>query len=287
MDAPGRRCASCPGHTDETTIGRECEHNPFVRVWRGAEPEGTRARSTVGGREATLVVWSPDYDGKGKAWVRFDDGADAIVGGSRVAARLMPVDAGAPARSALTGVAEPVSRDACPKGTVGCGAMRLHRRPLRGRLLRPPQRRPARGDAAADAEGGRLRARPRRRRRLQAAELDDAADRVSRTSGDAARRAQARRQDRGPARDPARRGARATSSTTWARRPRSQKDGVERDLQEAARGRARGARRGASARAARVADRRRPGRPDVPRRRRRLGRGRDQAHRRRSTRSSS
>jgi hypothetical protein len=24
------------------------------------------------------------YDGKGKAWVRFDDGTDAIVGGSRV-----------------------------------------------------------------------------------------------------------------------------------------------------------------------------------------------------------
>src|SRR4029077_11077962 len=22
-----------PGHTDETTIGREWEHNPFVRVW--------------------------------------------------------------------------------------------------------------------------------------------------------------------------------------------------------------------------------------------------------------
>jgi hypothetical protein len=31
-----------------------------------------------------LAVWSPDYDGKGKAWVRFDDGDDAIVGGSRV-----------------------------------------------------------------------------------------------------------------------------------------------------------------------------------------------------------
>jgi hydroxyacylglutathione hydrolase len=73
-----------PGHTDETTIGREWEHNPFVRVWRGVEPEGTE-RVTVGGRPATLVVWSPDYDGKGKAWVRFeDDGADAIVGGSRV-----------------------------------------------------------------------------------------------------------------------------------------------------------------------------------------------------------
>ena len=72
-----------PGHTDETTIGRERAENPFVRVWSGAEPEGTE-RVRVGGRDATLVVWSPDYDGKGKAWVRFDDGGDAIVGGSRV-----------------------------------------------------------------------------------------------------------------------------------------------------------------------------------------------------------
>jgi glyoxylase-like metal-dependent hydrolase (beta-lactamase superfamily II) len=75
-----------PGHTDETTIGREWEENPFVRVWRGIEPEGTRA-CTVAGRAATLVVWSSDYDGKGKAWVRFEDGTDAIVGGSRVSGR--------------------------------------------------------------------------------------------------------------------------------------------------------------------------------------------------------
>ncbi|HEY6032115.1 MAG TPA: MBL fold metallo-hydrolase [Gaiellaceae bacterium] len=72
-----------PGHTDETTIGREWEQNPFVRVWRGVEPEGTEP-VRVGGEDATLVVWSPDYDGKGKAWVRFADGRDAIVGGSRV-----------------------------------------------------------------------------------------------------------------------------------------------------------------------------------------------------------
>jgi hydroxyacylglutathione hydrolase len=72
-----------PGHTDETTIGREWEHNPFIRVWRGADPEGEE-RVRVNGRDATLIVWSPDYDGKGKAWIRFEDGDDAIVGGSRV-----------------------------------------------------------------------------------------------------------------------------------------------------------------------------------------------------------
>ena len=72
-----------PGHTDETTIGREWEENPFIRVWRGVEPEGTE-RVRVAGEDATLIVWSPDYDGGGKAWVRFDDGRDAIVGGSRV-----------------------------------------------------------------------------------------------------------------------------------------------------------------------------------------------------------
>jgi hydroxyacylglutathione hydrolase len=72
-----------PGHTDETTVGREWEENPFVRVWRGLDPEGDEP-CRVRGEEATLVVWSPDYDGKGKAWVRFRDGRDAIVGGSRV-----------------------------------------------------------------------------------------------------------------------------------------------------------------------------------------------------------
>jgi hydroxyacylglutathione hydrolase len=73
-----------PGHTEETTIGRERDANPFIRVWSGAEPELGESVS-VGGRDATLVVWSPDYDGKGKAQVRFaDDGSEAIVGGSRV-----------------------------------------------------------------------------------------------------------------------------------------------------------------------------------------------------------
>ena len=72
-----------PGHTDETTIGREWEENPFVRVWRGIDPV-REERCRVAGQPATLLVWSPDYDGKGKALVRFEDGREAIVGGSRV-----------------------------------------------------------------------------------------------------------------------------------------------------------------------------------------------------------
>ena len=72
-----------PGHTDETTIGREWEQNPFVRYWRG-EARSIDEPVRVGGEDATLVVWSPDYDGNGKALVRFADGREAIVGGSRV-----------------------------------------------------------------------------------------------------------------------------------------------------------------------------------------------------------
>jgi hydroxyacylglutathione hydrolase len=72
-----------PGHSEETTIGREWDENPFIRVWRGVEQEEDE-RCHVGGVEATLVAWSNDYDGGGKGWVRFRDGRDAIVGGSRV-----------------------------------------------------------------------------------------------------------------------------------------------------------------------------------------------------------
>jgi hydroxyacylglutathione hydrolase len=72
-----------PGHTEETSIAREREENPFVRYWLGAAPSVDEA-VRVGGDPGTLVVWSPDYDGKGKALVRFDDGREAIVGGSRV-----------------------------------------------------------------------------------------------------------------------------------------------------------------------------------------------------------
>jgi glyoxylase-like metal-dependent hydrolase (beta-lactamase superfamily II) len=72
-----------PGHTDETTIGREWDENPFVRYWRGLEGEDGRT-CIVHGEEATVVVWSPDYDGKGKALVRLADGSEVVIGASRI-----------------------------------------------------------------------------------------------------------------------------------------------------------------------------------------------------------
>ena len=72
-----------PGHTDPTTVGEEWEQNAFVRLWRGLDDEGDEP-CTVEGDEATLVLWAPDYDGGHKAWVRWPDGRDDIVPGSRV-----------------------------------------------------------------------------------------------------------------------------------------------------------------------------------------------------------
>lgn len=72
-----------PGHTDPTTIGDEWEGNAFVRLWRGLDDEGDEP-CRVEGEEATLVLWAPDYDGGHKAWVRWPDGRDDIVPGSRV-----------------------------------------------------------------------------------------------------------------------------------------------------------------------------------------------------------
>jgi hydroxyacylglutathione hydrolase len=73
-----------PGHTLPTTIGDESEHNPFIRIWRGLDPEGTE-QCLVRGEPATLILFGPDYDGTHKAWVRYPDGRDAIVGGSQIA----------------------------------------------------------------------------------------------------------------------------------------------------------------------------------------------------------
>jgi glyoxylase-like metal-dependent hydrolase (beta-lactamase superfamily II) len=72
-----------PGHTDPTTVADELEHNAFVRIWRGLDPEGTEP-CTAMGQPATLILLAEDYDGGHKAWVRWQDGADDIVPGSQV-----------------------------------------------------------------------------------------------------------------------------------------------------------------------------------------------------------
>jgi hydroxyacylglutathione hydrolase len=72
-----------PGHTDPTTVADELERNPFVRIWRGLDPEGDE-RCTALGQPATLILFAEDYDGGHKAWVRWEDGSDDIVPGSQV-----------------------------------------------------------------------------------------------------------------------------------------------------------------------------------------------------------
>jgi hydroxyacylglutathione hydrolase len=72
-----------PGHTDPTSVADELERNPFVRIWRGADPEGEEPCTALG-EPATLILMATDYDGGGKAWVRWPDGSDDIVPGSQV-----------------------------------------------------------------------------------------------------------------------------------------------------------------------------------------------------------
>jgi glyoxylase-like metal-dependent hydrolase (beta-lactamase superfamily II) len=72
-----------PGHTDPTTVEQELEHNSFVRIWRGVDPEGSEP-CTAMGEQATLIHLGDDYDGGHKAWVRWPDGSDDIVPGSQV-----------------------------------------------------------------------------------------------------------------------------------------------------------------------------------------------------------
>jgi len=72
-----------PGHSEPTTVGEELERNPFVRIWRGLDPEGDRPCKALG-EPARLILLATDYDGGKKAWVRWPDGRDDIVPGSRV-----------------------------------------------------------------------------------------------------------------------------------------------------------------------------------------------------------
>jgi hydroxyacylglutathione hydrolase len=72
-----------PGHAEPTTVAREWESNPFIRVWRGVDREGDDPCVALG-EPATLILLGDDYDGGHKAWVRWPDGSDDIVPGSQV-----------------------------------------------------------------------------------------------------------------------------------------------------------------------------------------------------------
>lgn len=82
MELPGETVVY-PGHTEATTVAREWEHNPFIRVWRGLDAEGSELCTALG-EPATLILLCEDYDGGKKAWVRWPEGGDDIVPGSRV-----------------------------------------------------------------------------------------------------------------------------------------------------------------------------------------------------------
>jgi hydroxyacylglutathione hydrolase len=72
-----------PGHAGATSVEREWEFNGFIRVWRGLDPQGSEPCTALG-QPARLVFLGEDYDGGTKAWVRWEDGSDDIVPGSRV-----------------------------------------------------------------------------------------------------------------------------------------------------------------------------------------------------------
>jgi hydroxyacylglutathione hydrolase len=72
-----------PGHAAQSSVGREWQENPFIRVWRGLDPERAD-RCLALGEPATLILLGADYDGGTKAWIRWPDGSDDIVPGSKV-----------------------------------------------------------------------------------------------------------------------------------------------------------------------------------------------------------
>jgi glyoxylase-like metal-dependent hydrolase (beta-lactamase superfamily II) len=73
-----------PGHCDPSTLRKEWEENPFIRLWRGLIPSEERSTQAFG-RPVTLMLRAPDYDGGSKCQIRFEeDGRLAIAPGSRV-----------------------------------------------------------------------------------------------------------------------------------------------------------------------------------------------------------
>ena len=78
-------CVVYPGHMEATTIAREAAENPFVQAWRASSARaGSAIPCEAFGTPGRLLLEAPDYDGGTKAWVRFDDGREDVVPGSRV-----------------------------------------------------------------------------------------------------------------------------------------------------------------------------------------------------------
>jgi hydroxyacylglutathione hydrolase len=76
-----------PGHGAATTAGAERRGNPFARAWRGELELGDtpcRVGGPFGLWPAALRLLVTDYDGGGKAWVRFPRLGDAVVPGSQL-----------------------------------------------------------------------------------------------------------------------------------------------------------------------------------------------------------
>ena len=83
--AAARTPSSSPATPIRPRSRAEWDANPFIRVWRGLDAEGSEPLH--GARRARhAVLLGADYDGGTKAWVRWPDGADDIVPGSRVRA---------------------------------------------------------------------------------------------------------------------------------------------------------------------------------------------------------
>lgn len=85
-----------PGHSGETSIGREWQENPFVRFWRGIDKPAERDCEALGA-PARLLLRARDYDGGNKCLVRFlDSDRLDLVPGSRVQDLSGPGGAGGP-----------------------------------------------------------------------------------------------------------------------------------------------------------------------------------------------
>jgi glyoxylase-like metal-dependent hydrolase (beta-lactamase superfamily II) len=74
-----------PGHVDPSSVAAEWESNPFLRAWTGRDAVEQRPCRAFG-EDATLLLSAPDYDGGSKCWVRWPDGSEDVVPGSRVEA---------------------------------------------------------------------------------------------------------------------------------------------------------------------------------------------------------